>query len=104
MESTPGPLPRVFMIQVDSCPGENKNAKFLAFLGWLVAQGVFDTIIVSYLIPGHTHIDVDRNFSFHETFLRSHDHFTMDEVTSFMKHVRFYNLIIIIENYFIFFI
>ena len=82
-----GPLPRILMIQVDNCGAENKNRIFLAFLGWLVAQGVFDTVLVSYLMTGHTHIDVDRNFSFHEVYLRKHDYATMDDLQEKMKYV-----------------
>ena len=82
-----GTLPRVLMIQVDNCGAENKNRVFFAFLGWLVAHGVFDTVVVSYLITGHTHIDVDRNFSFHEVYLRAHNYATLDDLHDMMKFV-----------------
>ncbi|KAL3687115.1 hypothetical protein R1sor_013424 [Riccia sorocarpa] len=56
-------LPPTFYIQLDNSGKDNKNWAVMAFLSELVARGVFKTIIVSFLIVGHTHEDVDAFFS-----------------------------------------
>ena len=87
VETTKKPLPPILFLQVDSCTGENKNSRFFGFLGWLIAQKIFKDIVISYLLPGHTHIDLDRNFSFHEVFLRSHNYSTFNVLQAQMKVV-----------------
>jgi hypothetical protein len=56
------PLPRVLKLQLDNCPGDNKNRYTFAYLSLLTARLVFEEIIVGFLIPGHTHEDVDAMF------------------------------------------
>lgn len=57
------PLPSTFYLQLDNSGKDNKNWAMMAFLSELVARGVFKTIIMSFLIVGHTHEDVDAFFS-----------------------------------------
>lgn len=54
--------PRVLKIQADSCSGSNKCRAVLALAEWLVLEGIFDEITISYMIVGHTHEDIDRLF------------------------------------------
>ncbi len=56
-------LPRKLCVQLDNTSGENKNRYVMAFCEELVSRGVFDEIIVSFLLTGHTHDDVDRKLS-----------------------------------------
>ncbi|KAL3687469.1 hypothetical protein R1sor_013778 [Riccia sorocarpa] len=56
-------LPPTFYIQLDNSGKDNKNWAVMAFLSELVIRGVFKTVIVSFLIVGHTHEDVDAFFS-----------------------------------------
>jgi hypothetical protein len=57
------PLPKTLFIQMDNAAGENKNKYVFGFLSNLVAKGVFETIVVSFLPVGHTHEDIDQIFS-----------------------------------------
>src|ERR1700758_4132046 len=50
--------PPVLWLQMDNASGENKNKWVLAFLCWLVQCGWFFEIVVSFLPPGYTHVNV----------------------------------------------
>ncbi|KAL3696236.1 hypothetical protein R1sor_010312 [Riccia sorocarpa] len=56
-------LPSTFYIQLDNSGKDNKNWVVMSFLSELVMRGVFKTIVMSFLIVGHTHEDVDAYFS-----------------------------------------
>lgn len=47
-----GYMPKTWYLQMDNCWRENKNRWVLALLASLVADGTFDEIYVSFLIPG----------------------------------------------------
>ena len=67
-----GKLPRTnptLFLQCDNC-SENKNRCFFAFLAHLVERGTFDKIVVGFLIPGHSHEDIDQMFSVISSHLR----------------------------------
>lgn len=55
-----GSLPKKLYIQADNASGENKNRWMLAGLCWLVYLGIFKKIVLSFLLVGHTHEDVDQ--------------------------------------------
>ena len=55
--------PSILWLQLDNASGENKNQWMLAFLSWLIHLGWFTEIMVSMMMPGHTHIDIDQMFS-----------------------------------------
>ncbi len=38
---------------------ENKNKWVLAFFSWIVHYGWFEEIILSFLPPGHTYININ---------------------------------------------
>ena len=42
-------------VQLDNCGRENKNKYFLGCMAFLVAKGLVDEIIMSFLMVGHTH-------------------------------------------------
>jgi hypothetical protein len=57
------PLPRHLMLQLDNYLKVNKNQTMIAFGSDLVARGVFDTVTFFFLMVGHTHKNIDANFS-----------------------------------------
>ena len=59
-----GELPPTLFLQLDNCPGENKNRFVFSSLVLLIDLGLFKTIYVNFLMVGHTHIDIDRYFSY----------------------------------------
>ena len=72
-------LPRTLFLQVDNASKETKNKAVTAYCAALVEAGVFDTIIVSYLLKGHTHEDIDQIFSVVSEKLQSIDILWFDE-------------------------
>ncbi len=50
-----GNLPPRLHIQLDNCGRENKNCFILAFICFIVQQGIVNEIELSFLIVGHTH-------------------------------------------------
>ena len=55
-------LPSNLYAQFDSA-GDNKNQWMIAFLGCLVLKKSFRDVFANMLIVGHTHEDVDAEFS-----------------------------------------
>ena len=68
-----GCLPRTLFVQLDNCVRENKNHYLLAYIDALVRWSVFDCIEVGFLPIGHTHCDVDQEFSSTSDRLKYHD-------------------------------
>jgi hypothetical protein len=56
-------LPPKLYLQLDGTTRQNKNQYLFGYLGGLIARGVFDEILVSFLPVGHTHEDIDALFS-----------------------------------------
>ena len=52
----------------------------LGFLGYLIKQGLFTVMVLSFLSAGHTHNDVDQFFSRLSIYLRNHDALHMAEL------------------------
>ena len=67
------PLPPKLYLQLDNCSGSNKNKYMLAFASTLVDQGVFEEVVFSFLMVGHTHEDVDQLFSLMSKQLKKYD-------------------------------
>jgi hypothetical protein len=57
------PLPSKLYLQMDNCTGANKNKWIMAFADMLVRKGVFKEVVLSFLMVGHTHEDIDQLFS-----------------------------------------
>jgi len=60
-------------IEMDNTSRDNKNQYVLGYLTHLVDSNVFKTIYVSFLVPGHTHEDIDQLFSVLTEALRSRE-------------------------------
>ena len=50
-------------VQLDNTAKDNKNRFFFAFCDHLVFLGIFRSVTINFLPVGHTHEDIDRNFS-----------------------------------------
>ena len=61
-EQDKGRLPPRLYLQLDNA-SDNKSREMLAFCGYLVQLGVFNSIKLSYLVVGHTHEYIDQYFS-----------------------------------------
>lgn len=44
------------MMQTDNCSGQNKNNAVLHYMLWLIEQGMFEEVKLSFMIPGHTKV------------------------------------------------
>ena len=65
--------PRVFFLQLDNTTKQCKSQYVLGYLALLIAWFVFDEIILSFLMVGHTHEDIDQLFSRVAIWLRKHN-------------------------------
>jgi hypothetical protein len=63
LENPSKPLPKKLYLQLDNCTGSNKNKYMFAFADMLVRKGVFEEVVLSFLMVGHTHEDIDQLFS-----------------------------------------
>ena len=73
-------IPGSFFVQVDNCTRENKNRYFLSYMESLVAWNVFERVEVAFLPVGHTHEDIDQQFSCTSRRLRSTDAITLNDL------------------------
>lgn len=62
-KKNPNQHPKTLYIQMDNCTAENKNKYVLGWASSLVAQRIFQRVIINYLPVGHTHEDIDSMFS-----------------------------------------
>ena len=53
--------PKELYVQVDSA-SDNRCGAFMMFHDYLIRMGIFDQVKVSFLLVGHTHIDIDQQF------------------------------------------
>ena len=64
--------PSELFVQLDNTAKDNKNNATLGYFAYLVASGVFLTVIVSFLPVGHTHEDIDAVFGMIMRWLHKH--------------------------------
>lgn len=64
---------------MDNTSKDNKNQFVLGFLTYLVDQNIFKKIYVSFLVPGHTHEDIDQCFSVLTKSLRNNTAYTFED-------------------------
>ena len=55
-------LPLGLHVQQDNCPRDCKNQNMMKWALKLVAMGVFKWVTLSFLMKGHTHIDIDGTY------------------------------------------
>ncbi len=52
-----------WLLQLDNTGQDNKNMHMILWLALLVFIGVFESVVMSFLMIGHTHEDIDAMFS-----------------------------------------
>jgi hypothetical protein len=63
MENLPNkPLPPILYVQLDNCWKDNKSSYTMCFWLLLVARKIVNEIIVSFMLVGHMHDDIDLSF------------------------------------------
>ena len=93
--------PPILWIQLDNPTGENKHKYLLAFASWLVHIGKytnnkfcinnniylgwFKEVMISFLPPGHTHVDIDQMFSIFAIWLLQNSVYF---ITTFIKTIK----------------
>ncbi|XP_078574037.1 uncharacterized protein LOC144860600 [Branchiostoma floridae x Branchiostoma japonicum] len=80
-----GHLPGTLYLQLDNSAKECKNKYIIAFCAWLVKRQIFRKVKLGYLMPGHTHEDVDQMFSRISTYLERHDATSLPELFQAVK-------------------
>ena len=76
---------RHLQIQMDNCSGENKNRTVFAFCGMLIHKKIYESVTLSFLIPGHTHDDIDQMFSTWSQYFRRNNLYTLDHISEFVN-------------------
>jgi len=74
------PLPPILHVQLDNCWKDNKSRYVMCFWSMLVAKKIFIEVIVSFMIVGHTHDDIDASFGRWSMKLRENDYLTIPEL------------------------
>jgi hypothetical protein len=77
--------PKTLYLQADNCYRENKNRFMLAFCSLLVYLGVFDSVQLSLLPPGHTHEDIDQMFSTLRLGSKKCNFYTLESMVDFIS-------------------
>lgn len=73
----------------DNCYSQNKNRYLFTYLDQLCAKGIFEKIIVSYPVPGHSMMPIDRDFALIERKKKSHEKiFTPEFYIELIKNSR----------------
>ena len=72
-------FPEVFYLQLDNV-ATNKNHHLIAYASFLVMTGVFKKVKIGFLIPGHTHENIDQMFSRLSIRLRRKECLTVTEL------------------------
>lgn len=71
------PLPPVLHIQMDNSWKDNKNRYVFCFWSLLVAKRIVKEVVVSFMMVGHTHDDIDASFGRWSMRLREKDYPTL---------------------------
>ena len=71
------PLPPLLHIQMDNSSRKNKNRYIFCFWSLLVARRIVKELVVSFMIVGHTHDDINALFGRRSMELRDKDHPTL---------------------------
>jgi len=61
---------RNIRMHADSCAGQNKNQYVFHFLIWCVVIGKLDSVVLSFMLPGHTKAFVDAFFGIIKSYLK----------------------------------
>jgi len=70
-------LPPILHVQLDNCWRENKNRYAFCFWSLLVAKRIVREVVVSFMMVGHTHDDIDASFGRWSMVLKEKNHPTL---------------------------
>jgi hypothetical protein len=79
------PRPTTAFFQLDNCPTENKSKAIYGLFAALVGLGVFDEVLVNFLIVGHTHEDIDQMFSVISKWLADRQAWTPADMLALLR-------------------
>ena len=79
-------FPKTLTLQMDNSGKDNKNNTVFQYLALLVARGIFETVLVHFLIVGHTHDRVDQMFSCISRELQTNDALTHIQLADSIKN------------------
>ncbi len=84
-----GTKPKDLYIQADNTTRENKNYFLLSLLHYLVCKGMLGTVMLKFMITGHTKFSADANFGIEKTKLRKeHQIGSIQELQSRMTSIQ----------------
>ena len=86
VQSTRGSLPPILCIQADNCARENKNKFIFGLCATLVGLGYFEEVRVGFLLVGHTHSDIDQQFSSISHVLKRDDINSLSKLLKFLQN------------------
>jgi hypothetical protein len=70
--------PSILYIQADNCCRENKNIYVLGYLAYLIKLDIFDKIVLSFGVVGHTHNEVDAYFGHLAGYMTRHEVYNVE--------------------------
>jgi hypothetical protein len=76
-------VPSEFIVGADNTPKETKNSIFITFVCWMLCaleRTPLWSVLMGFLLVGHTHDALDRFFSRLAVSLSGHDFYTVDEM------------------------
>jgi hypothetical protein len=85
VHSARGSLPLILYIQANNCAWENKNKFLFGLCATLVGLGYFEEVRVGFLLVGHTHFDIDQQFSSISYVLKGDDINSLSELLKFLQ-------------------
>lgn len=57
------PLPKVLRLHADNCSSELKNQHVFKYCAWLLSRHLFDEILITTFMVGHSHGRIDQRFA-----------------------------------------
>jgi hypothetical protein len=80
-----GRLPPVLFMQCDNCARDNKNQMMIALCAILVDMNIFNRIELSFMEVGHTHSDIDQEFSVIANKVRNTDIYSPQDLVDLVQ-------------------
>ena len=74
------PLPKKLFLQLDNSMKDNKNRYVMAFCSLLTTKRIFKEVIVGFLIVGHTHEDINAQFSYLAKLLKMKNMYVLSDI------------------------
>ena len=75
-----------YVLCFDNCPGQNKNGMVIRLAMYLVEMNFFESVIICFLVKGHTKNTCDRLFNKLKEKYRKRNVFTFDQMIALMNN------------------